>query len=486
MGRVYRARHVFLDRPAAIKVLRRDARTDPDSVQRFQREALAASKVGHPSIVEVSDFAMMADGQVFLAMELLEGESLEAWMERPGTLDQAVSHLAQVADGLAAAHRAGVIHRDIKPANIFLAQATPNAPIQAKLLDFGIAKMATERVGGYTTNNGAVLGTPYYLAPERARGNEPDPRADIYSLGVILYEMLTGTLPFVADNFMAILGHHMRTPPVDPRLAAPDRAMPDEIAALCMAMLAKDPAERPSDADRVAAQLAGLRRRRAAELKSVATGPRSGVSSADADTQQLPASPTQTADAITAAIPTALATSSLDPSPRAAMRGHEGAASPAGEGARRGGIVIAVALVIGAVGALAFLEIRRRPGPDTGAEAEGDGPSEPIGGAPLEEASPPAPLAAKPSATARVTAEPGAAGSTGVEATPAAKGDVEDTSPAAAPVADGKTSRRSPRTRKRPRPEAPAAVEPESPPATATDDTKTKAPPEIKDDIYGD
>lgn len=267
MGRVYEAQHVYLARRVALKLLRRDREAQPEALARFQQEAYAASKIGHPSIVEVADFAVMADGRVYLAMEYLDGETLEDWMNRGGELLPALGWVAQAARGLAAAHAAGVVHRDVKPGNIFLARGADG--IQVKLLDFGIAKLMAQSESRVETRVGNILGTPYYLAPERALGRALDPRADLYSLGVVLYELLTGNVPFLDPTFAGVLGKHVRAAPLDPRQAAPDRGIPDGIAELTMAMLAKDPAARPGSATDVALALEELVARERADLGGI-------------------------------------------------------------------------------------------------------------------------------------------------------------------------------------------------------------------------
>jgi eukaryotic-like serine/threonine-protein kinase len=289
MGRVYAAEHAVLRRKVALKLLRRDAAAEPEALARFRQEALAASRIGAPEIVEVVDFAthvIAGTSQTYMVMELLAGESLEAWMDRPARLDEALTILASLCDGLAAAHRADVVHRDIKPANVFLPAADPTlaTPIRVKILDFGIAKI-TAGGEGFQTRQGSLLGTPYYLAPERVMGAELTGAADVYSVGVILYELLTGNVPFVADSFMGILANHVHTVPLDPRQAAPDRAIPAEVARVCLRLLAKHASERPS-ADAVAAELRALLAHDRAGIAAVATGPRVGAPSGG-DTQIL-------------------------------------------------------------------------------------------------------------------------------------------------------------------------------------------------------
>ncbi len=294
MGRVYEAQHIVLRRRVALKLLRRDAAASgrdaaaaEENLARFRQEALAASRIGAPEIVEVVDFAShaIAGGeQTYMVMELLAGESLEDWMVRSAQLDEGLTILASLCDGLAAAHRAAVVHRDIKPANVFLPRADPTlgAQVRVKILDFGIAKI-TASGEGFQTRQGSLLGTPYYLAPERIMGAELTGAADVYSVGVILFEMLTGNVPFVADSFMGILANHVHTAPLDPRQAAPDRPIPAEVAQLCLRLLSKEPRERPS-AEAVAVELRGLLAQDARALAAVEIGPR-GSSEAGADSQ---------------------------------------------------------------------------------------------------------------------------------------------------------------------------------------------------------
>jgi serine/threonine protein kinase len=288
MGRVYEAEHTVLSRRVALKLLRRDAQAQAENLARFRQEALAASRIGTAQIVEIVDFASHtgpAGVQTYMVMELLAGESLEDWMDRSERLDVGVEMLAQLCEGLAAAHRAGVIHRDIKPANVFCVpgEACP----RVKILDFGIAKMA-EGGQGVQTQQGSLVGTPYYLAPERVMGvgSQLTPATDVYSVGVILYEMLTGNVPFVADSFMGILARHVHSEPLDPRQAAPERAIPDSIASVCMRLLAKQPSERPSAAE-LEAELRGLLARERPVLAGVRVGPREGTSGAGEDTKVL-------------------------------------------------------------------------------------------------------------------------------------------------------------------------------------------------------
>jgi serine/threonine protein kinase len=226
MGTVWAARHELLGRDFALKFARVPAQTDSAIRTRFQLEAQLVGKLRHPNIVDVTDFGEVSpDGDFFLAMELLEGESLAERIEHRGRLEsyEAVTIAADVARGLVAVHSVGIVHRDVKPENIFLARS-PTGNIVPKLLDFGISK---ERNDSLTTQQGTqqgtLTGTPAYMSPEQAIGETKlDPRTDIWSLGVVLYEMLMGKHPFVEQNYQALMTAIAERPhdPLDPTLPA--------------------------------------------------------------------------------------------------------------------------------------------------------------------------------------------------------------------------------------------------------------------------
>jgi len=286
MGRVYAAQHCTLGHEVALKLLRAD-NVHHDRAARLQQEAKAASRIGHRAIVEVLDFDTAEDGLVFLAMEQLVGESYEHWLERPGAMADGIAWLAEVARGLDAAHAAGIVHRDVKPDNVFLHRG-PDGAVQPKLLDFGLAKATTANMTQVETQAGTLLGTPYYIAPERALGRPLDPRADLYSLGVMLYETLTGNVPFVDDSFMEILARHIKVQPLDPRQAAPDRGLPDALCLIVMQLLAKDPSARPQSGAAVAGLLTDVLAEHGRTLRAIVTGPRQ-VSGAGDETTNLDA-----------------------------------------------------------------------------------------------------------------------------------------------------------------------------------------------------
>jgi CheY-like chemotaxis protein len=246
-GTVFRSRHLGLDSDVALKVLQPAIGATEEAVARFQREAISACRIQHPNAVQVLDFGTTPEGVAFLVMELLSGVSLAEELKRVGPLgvERTAEILLPICDVLTEAHRAGVIHRDIKPANIFLHQSRRGE--QIKVLDFGIAKLVGDAAGGqHLTVEGWVLGTPAYMAPERFGNNVYDGRADIYSLGVMLFQMLAGRTPFVAksSDLMAMVMMHLQNPPPSLRELRPE--LPAEICDLVMATLRKTPAERPS------------------------------------------------------------------------------------------------------------------------------------------------------------------------------------------------------------------------------------------------
>ncbi len=246
MGRVYEAEHVEIGKRVAIKVLHPAYSRTPEVVQRFRREARAASKIGHPNIVDVTDSGTTSDGSVYFVMEFLEGVELATVIERDGALDtvRALNIATQICRALAAAHNAGIIHRDLKPENIFLIVREGTTDF-VKVLDFGIAKSAEleEHRKERLTHPGMAMGTPEYMAPEQAAGRPADARSDVYALAAILYEMVTGVAPYTGDNFMEILTKKATLEPVPPRLLRID--LPESVERVILRALGRDPAHRP-------------------------------------------------------------------------------------------------------------------------------------------------------------------------------------------------------------------------------------------------
>lgn len=478
MGRVYEAELLAAVEGAAagqrvaLKVLRAH-RASAQDLARFRQEARAAARVGHPAIVRVLDFAELADGTSYLAMERLRGQSVEDWLSVPGRLYDALGWLAGFARGLAAAHRTGIVHRDIKPANLFLQvdPANPKGPAIAKILDFGIAKVVRKDATQIETQAGTLLGTPYYIAPERALGRTLDARADLYSLGVILYEVLTGWVPFEAENFMDILAQHIRAQPLDPRQAAPDRALPDSICRLTMQLLAKEPDGRPPDGDALAAQLDAIAQRERAAVEAVATGPRAqaGASAATMHLRDVAERPTAVpgmAMAVATEARGPKGTTRLVMAPTAAPAKGSPPRSASGGGWRWPLLLGIGGLLVVAIGVWVAIE-RAQAGGD--AQAGDDAPTPAV-----IEAQPPTelrPAVESPPANAASTG--GVAPTAGSSATSSETGGESTTgaTPTASPTSGATTSaerpkRRSPR-KNRPKPQ------PDAPP-----------PPNFKDDVY--
>ena len=246
MGEVYAAEHVHITKRVAVKVLHPEVGANPEALARFRQEAQSASSIGHPNIVSIDDFGQMEDGRFYLCMEYLVGQSMAELMQAEGGLapGRALALIAQVCDGLAAAHAKGIIHRDMKPENVFVTQGSDGSDC-VKVLDFGIAKVSQEDGQSNLTKTGSVFGTPHYMSPEQALGKKVDARADIYSLGVILFEVFTGQLPFKAESFMGILSQHItEKPPLPSQVAAGGKGIPEPVEGLILRAMAKDPSER--------------------------------------------------------------------------------------------------------------------------------------------------------------------------------------------------------------------------------------------------
>jgi eukaryotic-like serine/threonine-protein kinase len=282
MGEVWRAVDLVLDRPVAVKLLRPEYAEHPDTLARFRAEARHAAAVTHPAIAQVYDYCEARPGQPpFLVMELVDGPPLSQLLAA-GPLDhgQVLDIVAQAADGLAAAHAVGLVHRDVKPGNLLLGPGD-----SVKITDFGIAHAAGSAP---LTRTGTLIGTPAYLAPERVAGASAQPASDLYSLGIVAYECLAGTLPFTGTSIEIALAHQRQPLPPLPTAVSPP------VAALVAAMTAKDPARRPGSAQQVAA--------RARELRSqLPGGGRWSAGPPGRNRPRLSGLPTQTGD-----IPTAM------------------------------------------------------------------------------------------------------------------------------------------------------------------------------------
>ncbi len=239
IGVVYEAIQRPIDRPVALKVL---ATASKVLNERFEREAKAASMLAHPNTVTVFDFGVTEEGRAYLAMEKLTGHTLGAEIYGSGALEQlrALRIFKQVCASVGHAHKHGVVHRDLKPDNIFLAEVAETRDF-VKVLDFGLAKLTRAET---LTSNGSVFGTPRYMSPEQATGGNADPRSDVYALGVILFEMLTGKAPFEAEQPVALLYMHVQSPPPRFKDVAPDLKLRPELEPIVTRALAKKPEHR--------------------------------------------------------------------------------------------------------------------------------------------------------------------------------------------------------------------------------------------------
>jgi serine/threonine-protein kinase len=252
MATVYGALHKLTGKAVAIKIMNPMLASDVVVRERFRREAKNAQKLAHPNIIDIFDQGDTEDGTAYIVMERLTGESLAEVVARgPMEVDRAISVMAQVARALARAHDLEIIHRDLKPENVFICKRDDQEVV--KLLDFGIAK---SRFDSRLTNQGELFGTPQYMAPERITGKDPGPGSDLYALGVVYFEMLTGELPFNAPDIATFFVKHMSEPP--PHVRQKNPKVPEALDALIIALLAKDPKDRPVDAHRVHQDLVAL------------------------------------------------------------------------------------------------------------------------------------------------------------------------------------------------------------------------------------
>jgi serine/threonine-protein kinase len=250
MGSVHAATHPVIGKRAAIKVVRAELVRSTGMAERFVQEARAVNHIDHPSVVDIFDIGQLPDGRPYLVMELLRGRTLGDRMEQ-GRMSplEAIDVLLQVADALVAAHAHGVVHRDLKPDNIYLNEGAGSGSVAVKIVDWGIAKLRDDASPSSMslTTSGVILGTPQYVSPEQARGKNLDERSDIYSLGVIAYEMFLEGPPFVAESVADMVAMHLREPPPPPSDVWPD--IPAKLECLLLAMLAKSASDRPTLAE---------------------------------------------------------------------------------------------------------------------------------------------------------------------------------------------------------------------------------------------
>jgi len=315
MGVVYFAIHEALEKPVAVKILKPDVSRDEKIIARFRREARAASAIGSPHICDVSDFGTLEDGSTYFVMEMLDGPSLsEALTGEPMETPRILKIGSQLAEALGAAHARQIVHRDLKPDNVHLVRHGNDKEF-VKVLDFGIAKVASNTETQKLTQAGQVFGTPHYMSPEQCAGHEVDHRTDIYALGVMLYEMACGRVPFDADNLMGLLTKHVYEQPIPPRELPPPVDVPPGLESIILKCLAKKPSSRYQT-------MAELK----ADLDALASGstPEAVVSELDRSLPQrpqgayqadsvVPGEPPATGPTTTGAIPAEPAKSGMSP-----------------------------------------------------------------------------------------------------------------------------------------------------------------------------
>jgi tRNA A-37 threonylcarbamoyl transferase component Bud32 len=299
MAIVYKAHHELLDESRALKVIRPDLARDAEFMTRFKNEAIMARKLNHPNAVRVDDLDIAEDGLPFIAMELVVGDTLKTLILQTGPLPATLvlSIALPVCEALDAAHKLGLIHRDIKPENIVLVAQREGPPVP-KILDFGISRLKEETAQAKgLTQTGMVIGTPEYMSPEQVMGKkriEIDGRSDLYSLGVVMYRMLTGELPFQGESTMEMILQHLKIPPRAPHQLKPGLAIPEAVSSIVMKALEKNRENRyATGAEMAAAIRKTLRKMEWASVKSAAAavGAKSQPSSPGARTVAAPARP---------------------------------------------------------------------------------------------------------------------------------------------------------------------------------------------------
>jgi serine/threonine-protein kinase len=276
MGTVYRARHLEMDRPVAIKVLHPRFVENEAARMRFQLEARAAVRLHHANAVSVTDFGQTSDGLVYIVMELLKGPTLREILGKEAPLEtaRATSIMLQASAAVAAAPEAGLIHRDLKPSNILVTKSA-DAPAMVKVLDFGIAKLIADTLdeedASASTLPGVPIGTPRYMSPEQHEGREITPATDVYSLGIILYEMLTGMAPFTGSSVVEIAMKHANDRPRAPREIV--ASIPEDVERVVLHALEKQPEARPANAEEFRQELLETVDRLGLEHQAITSAP---------------------------------------------------------------------------------------------------------------------------------------------------------------------------------------------------------------------
>ena len=296
MAVVYKAHHELLDELRALKVIRPDLTRDSEFMSRFKNEAIMARKLNHPNAVRVDDLDIAEDGLPFIAMELVVGDTLKTLVQRVGPLpiSLVLDISLHVCEALDAAHRLGLVHRDIKPENIVLIAQREGPPL-AKILDFGISRLRQETPGAKgLTQTGMVIGTPEYMSPEQVMGKksgEIDGRSDLYSLGIVMYRMLTGELPFQAETTVEMILQHLNTPPRPPHHLKPELAIPEAVSTIVMKALEKDREKRYATGAEMAAAIKKARGSPTLSARKIDWGALSTAAASFGAEKDLPSSP---------------------------------------------------------------------------------------------------------------------------------------------------------------------------------------------------
>ena len=432
MGQVYLAEHSAIEKRIALKVLRAEYAHKGEIVTRFQQEAISASRIKHPNVLDVFDFGQLENGCFYLAMEFLEGNDLADELQRSRVLTapRALPIAMQICRALAAAHAKGVVHRDMKPENVFL-QRTGDGEEIVKIVDFGIAQLkpSNEEAAAASTHRrltrtGMIFGTPEYMAPEQASGKHADLRCDIYAVGIILFELFTGAVPFTGETFLGVLTKHLNEMPPSMRAVYPDLQLSDELEGVVLRALAKDPAQRYQTMTELAQALASTPEGQYAGIR----GPYSQVggdgrgsvpavgASPNPTAQQFVANPRgpqpgqaapgpELTDAARAAV--TMARQDTGPGARAETQlGGEAATRPPAKASGNGAAVLAVLGVLLVAGGVGAFFIRERGGPTATPPAQAR-PSEPPVASPVAAEPPlPAPSAVPPATSAALPAPP--------------------------------------------------------------------------------
>jgi len=383
MGKVYKARQLSLDKDVVIKLLHDHFNDDPQLVQRFQREARSASRLSHPNSIQVIDFGQDANGVLFMAIEFLDGRDLYGMLgaEGPFTAERLAKIMIQVCSALAEAHEQNVIHRDLKPENIMIVDHRGTEFV--KVLDFGIAKIQDpdEKPEQALTQAGMVCGTPEYMSPEQARGQKLDHRSDLYALGVVVYQLATGELPFNADTAIGIVTKHILEQPDPPRQKYPQLNIHPDLEAIILKAMAKNVDERFSTAMEMVQAFEELLRTLARESSTAFTAPETPQAKESAPTQpaNIPPSETQPVASPNPTLPTPTQTQTAAPSDdmvrntsTTELVDHGLPAKSGGGGAKFAAIAVLV-LLIGAGGALFLLKDQLFGKSDGGEVVQNDG-----------------------------------------------------------------------------------------------------------------